>query len=169
MAPKASDPPSEKTGLKSRMPKHKKEARARKKEEEEAEAKRKEDEEDERLEKECEKWIQRGLTFWMMGWPLLQFLFKVWDWATRSPLVVAPAELAGQTAVVTGGCDGVGLDTLDENGSLGPGAKRWTPSACHSSVHDSPPRFGGDAATMTSSCKVARGTTETKMKQQAST
>ena len=110
MAPKASDPPSEKTGLKSRMPKHKKEARARKKEEEEAEAKRKEDEEDERLEKECEKWIQRGLTFWMMGWPALQFLFKVWDWATRAPLVVAPAELAGQTAVVTGGCDGVGLE-----------------------------------------------------------
>ena len=67
-----------------------------------------------------------------------------------------------------GACNGVGLDTLDENGSLGSGTKRWTPSAFHSSVHDSPPRFGGDAATMMSSCKVAGGT-QRLMKQKAST
>jgi NAD(P)-dependent dehydrogenase (short-subunit alcohol dehydrogenase family) len=74
------------------------------------ERKAREEREDEEWEKECENYCARGITLMMMASPLWSLLSFIGEWAARVPMIVDEADMTGQRAIITGGCDGMGLE-----------------------------------------------------------
>ena len=60
------------------------------------------------LEEACEKWCARMIRIVMVGSMLMGLLSPLYEFITRAPVIVKPADLSGRTFVITGATDGVG-------------------------------------------------------------
>ena len=74
------------------------------------ERKAREEREDEEWEKECENYCARGITLMMMASPLWSLLSFIGEWAARVPMIVDEVDMTGKRAIITGGCDGMGVE-----------------------------------------------------------
>ena len=69
-------------------------------------------EEEEAFYQACEKWCGILLRIGFLAYSLFGLLAALFEWSTRPPMRFdPPGGLAGTNVVVTGGCDGIGLET----------------------------------------------------------
>ena len=69
-------------------------------------------EEEEAFYQACEKWCGILLRVGFLAYSLFGLLAALFEWSTRPPMRFdPPGGLAGTNVVVTGGCDGIGLET----------------------------------------------------------
>ena len=71
-----------------------------------------EEEEEEAFYQACEKWCGILLRVGFLAYSLFGLLAALFEWSTRPPMRFdPPGGLAGTNVVLTGGCDGIGLET----------------------------------------------------------
>ena len=78
----------------------------------------------------CEKWCGILLRIGFLAYSLFGLLAALFEWSTRPPMRFdPPGGLAGTNVVVTGGCDGIGLETARLPARAPPSAWDVVPTA----------------------------------------